>query len=446
MRARARMLIATLIVAGSVIAIGHASSSAVYNSLAPLQPPALQPGCNPQGTIVTQPIVDPLRFCPEYLVNDLPYSALAAITSIAYAPSCDSMAEPPAWCGRLFMVRPDEGQVLWLGDFDTAAGAYALHTFAAGLDTPNGLIWHEDSWYVSGERAIYRLSDTDGDGRADTPRVVVDGLPGGSGGWTGSIGVGPDGRLYVSKGASCDACVESAPRRAALLSYTLDGDDERIEARGLRDAFDFAWHPGSGDLWIADSARGARGSDAPLDELNRITAPGQHFGWPYCAVSPAGPVAGTPLPAPDPDFCERAVPPTYTFPAHSAPGGIAVYQGEAFPDFQDDLLIVLRGSTDGFLPSGYALYRLCFDDRGQAETCLDSSGNPVLDEAGQPSRRELLVPVDVYYGYDLQTMTIQGQSFYPDHPVDVAVSPEGYITLSVLEGRVIRLLPGSGGH
>ncbi len=411
----------------------------------PSSPPAaMQSGCHPQGTIVTQPIVDPLRFCPEYLVNNLPYSALAAITSIAYAPPCDEMAEPVAWCGRLFLTRPDEGLIQWVGDFDSNAGTYSLHTFASGLDTPNGLVWHEGAWYVSGDRAIYRLIDEDGDGHAEVQQAIIEGLPGGAGLWTGSIGFGPDGRLYVSKGASCSDCVESDPRRAVLLSYTSDGGDEQVMARGLYDAFDFAWHPGSRDLWIVDSAPGGSNGEQPLDELNRLTVGGQHFGWPYCAASASGLLADFPLPAPQPDFCQQTALPEYTFPAHSTPGGMAFYRGDAFPEFQHDLLVVLRGSTAGYLPAGYALYRFCFDAQGRAETCRDAAGHPVRDETGQPSVRELLVPVDVYYGYPLEIMTIQGQNFYPEQPVDVAVSPEGYIALSVLEGRIIRLLPGSG--
>ncbi|NPV67983.1 MAG: hypothetical protein HPY64_12635 [Anaerolineae bacterium] len=435
-------VIAALSVAGIAVAPVLASTIPPPSSAAT----AMQSGCHPQGMIVTQPIVDPLRFCPEYLVNNLPYSALAAITSIAYAPACDEMTGPVAWCGRLFMTRPDEGLVQWIGDFDQDAGTYTLHIFASGLDTPNGLAWHEGGWYVSGDRTIYRLIDDDGDGHADVQQTIIEGLPGGSGLWTGSIGFGPDGRLYVSKGAACSTCVESDPRRATLLSYSSDGSDERVVARGLYDAFDFAWHPGSGDLWIADSAPAPGGStsEQPLDELNRLTEGGQHFGWPYCAASASGLLADFPLPAPQPDFCQRIALPEYTFPAYSTPGGMTFYRGEAFPDFQDDLLIVLRGSTAGYLPTGYALYRFCFDSRGRAEPCQDATGNLIRDETGQPSVRELLVPVDVYYGYPLEIMTIQGQSFYPEHPVDVAVSSEGYIAVSILEGRIIRLLPGSG--
>ena len=133
------------------------------------------------------------------------------------------------------------------------------------------------------------------------------------------------------------------------------------------------------------------------------------------------------------------VPPEITFSAHSSPAGLAFYHGDAFPEFEGDLLVVTSGSWNRRIPSGYALYRVCFDSMGAPETCLDTDGNPILDDHGNPAERELLIPVDAYYGYGLEVLHIQGQSFYPDHPVDVAISPEGWITVSVMAGRLIRL-------
>ena len=42
------------------------------------------------------------------------------------------------------------------------------------------------------------------------------GLPTG-GHWTREIEFGPDGRLYVSVGSSCNLCVEGDERRAAVV-------------------------------------------------------------------------------------------------------------------------------------------------------------------------------------------------------------------------------------
>ena len=395
--------------------------------------------CGRLGVVVdNHPIFDGARTCPEYLVQELPRSSIAAITSIAYAPTCDELGVRRDWCGALFFVRPDAGRLMWVGAYDPESRTYDLNTFASGLTTPNGLAWHDGAWYVSGGANVYRLADDDGDNLADTIETVIDHLPDGGGQWTNSVNIGPDGRLYVSKGASCNACEESDPRRAALLSYNLDGSDETIEARGLRNAFDFAWHPTNGALWIVDQGREDLGEYAPAGELNRATEAGAHFGWPYCAHTPdMVPIDN----APDTNFCQNTTGPAVTFSPQSRPSGMIFYHGAAFPEFEGDLLVVLGGSWHRRLPSGYALMRVCFDANGELETCRDINGNPVRDAMGRPSNQEVLVPVDPYHGLSLDELHIQGQSFYPDHPVDVAVSAEGWIAISVMEGRIMRLRP-----
>lgn len=391
-----------------------------------------QQGCTPQGEPVTQPTVDSTIFCPEYLVNNLPRSATAAITSIAYAPACTDMAQPQDWCGRLFFVRPDEGLLQWVGDFDPATNQYTRHTFAAGLTTPNGLVWHDDAWYVTGAQHIYRLTDTDQNNQADELVTLIDSLPQGAGGWTGSIGIGPDERLYISLGASCNACQEADDRRAAILSYDLNGNDEQVYASGLRQAFDFTWHPTSGHLWTVDSERSHRGETLPLDELNRVPEADLNFGWPFCYETPGGTIAD-PLIGPDTDAssCESTTAPALTFPAHSNPGGMAFYNSPALPEFTGDLLVVLQGSWDSRLPIGYAVYRVCFDDEGELEICPNNNN----------SLERFIPTARLYPNYDDTTLSLQEFGFYPDHPVDVAVSPAGKIAVATLEGRIIELTP-----
>lgn len=401
-----------------------------------------EPLCGTLGRLVeNRPIFSETRFCPEYLLQELPRTALPAITSIAYAPVCDLLDEPRGWCGALFFTRPDEGTLNWIGAFHPDTLTYDVNVFASSLTTPNGLAWHDGAWYVSGGQNVYRLADEDGDLVADSVEVVIDDLPEGAGFWTGSVGFGPDGRLYVSKGAGCNACEED-PRRGTILSYEPDGNDGRIFAGGLRSAFDFAWHPASGDLWTADAGRDGLGEDLPLEELNHASRPGQHFGWPYCYTTADGVTADESVPSPDEDFCQqRATGPELTFPARSNPAGMAFYSGEAFPELEGDLLIVASGSWNRRIPSGYALIRVCFDAAGAPEICRDGQGQPIRDAQGQLTLQEVLVPFVGYLGHSLEDLHIHGQSFFPDHPIDVTISPEGWIVISEQEGRLIQLRP-----
>ncbi len=118
-----------------------------------------EPICGALGRLVeNRPIFSETRFCPEYLLQELPRTALPAITSVAYAPTCDSLDEPRDWCGALFFTRPDEGTLNWIGAFHPDTLTYDVNVFASGLTTPNGLSWHEGAWYVSGGENVYRLA------------------------------------------------------------------------------------------------------------------------------------------------------------------------------------------------------------------------------------------------------------------------------------------------
>jgi hypothetical protein len=408
--------------------------------------PQTAPPCGELGEIVTRPAVDSTIFCPEYLLQELPTSALAGLGSIAYAPACGESEPPEVWCGHLFFTRPDMGSLNWLGEFDRITNSYAIHTFAENLDRPTGLVYHAGAWIVAGDRAIYRLPDENGDGHAERVDILVDDLPGGAGPLTGSVGVGPDGRLYVSKGAACAACDDADPRRAAVLSYDLEGSDEQIVASGLYDPFDFAWSPANHALWLTDSGPGELGETLPLDELNRLETPGTNFGWPACIQGPDGSLANPAYAAPNETACAETTIPAISFPAHSHPAGMAWYTGAAFPQFEGDLLLVTSGDWNQRLPVGYSLYRVCFDTTGALEPCLQSDGSPARQEPGLPASVERLAPLYTFYpDQGAIQLQIQDQGFYPEHPIDVAVSPEGWITIALQEGRIIRLRPTSSG-
>lgn len=407
----------------------------------PLQPtpyPIVDTPCHPQGDLVLQPSSNQFRFCPEYLVNGLPASAIANITSIEFAPACSEL--DANWCGHLFYTSPSSGEIAWVGDYNEVEGAYTIHSFASGLTLPNGLAWYDDSWYVSGGPHIYRITDSDGDGRADEIVTLVDNLPTGGAGWTGSLSIGPDNRLYVTTGTHCPDCPPRSPEEGAIVSFALDGSDRQIIATGMHDAFDLAWNPNTGDLVAADSAPAIRGAAQPLDELNLIQTDAA-YGWPYCFTTGEGLVSYPHMPPPETNYCTGTEAPIMTFPAFSIPSGLVFYRGDAFPEFADDLLVVLRGQRVGQTPQGYTLMRLCLSPDGQPEACLDAYGNALMDANGQPVTHQILLPVDLFYGYELATLNIQQQGFYPEHPVDIAIGPNGEIALSIIEGRIIQITP-----
>jgi glucose/arabinose dehydrogenase len=265
--------------------------------------------------------------------------------------------------GELFASVPDQDRVLLLPDADRDGVADAVHVFAEGegLNRPHGLAVRGNWLYVANTDAVVRFEVHPGERRPRGPaEVVIPNLPGGGQHWTRTIAWGPDERLYVSVGSSCDACVEENPLRAAILRFEADGSGGAVFARGLRNAVGLAFHPETEALWATENGRDLLGDDVPPDELVLVTQ-GADFGWPFCHG----------VDIPDPELapgaaaiaCGASLPPTLALQAHSAPLGLTFYKGAAFPEaYHGDLFIGYHGSWNRSVPTGYAVMRVPFAD------------------------------------------------------------------------------------
>jgi glucose/arabinose dehydrogenase len=219
--------------------------------------------------------------------------------------------------------------------------------------------------------------------------VVVDGLPTGGNHTSRSILVRGD-TLLVSVGSSCNLCDEPDPRRAAITRYRLDGSGERPFATGLRNAVGLVWHPVTGAVWATNNDRDRLGDDRPPDRVN-VVVEGGWYGWPECYLPGI----------PNPEYadraarCDQAIGPTVTLPAHSAPLGLAFYDGTRFPEeYRGDLFVALHGSWDRTFPTGYKVVRVPMRDGLPA-------GAPEDFLAGwQIGRRWWGRPVDLVVGAD----------------------------------------------
>ena len=294
----------------------------------------------------------------------------------------------PAGAPVLYVTAVREGQVLALPDRNRDGRADEVVRFYQGLSSPHGLAWREGWLYVGETHRVVRLRDTDGDLRADAREIVVPNLPDGGQHFTRTVGFGPDGKLYVSVGSSCNSCAEGDRRRAAISRYNLDGTGPEVFARGLRNAVGFTWHPDTEELWATDNGRDWLGDELPPEELNLVRR-GDDHGWPYCY--------GDRVPDPElgsPERCAKTVPATLEMQAHSAPLGLGFYTGTMFPEeFRGDLFIAFHGSWNRSVPTGYKVVRVRFKDGKPAG--LEDFVN-IFVEGGKVKHR----PVDVLTGPD----------------------------------------------
>jgi glucose/arabinose dehydrogenase len=250
--------------------------------------------------------------------------------------------------GTLFVGTRGEGKVYAVRR--TGSRPAEVITLAKGLNSPNGVAFRDGALYVAEISEVIRFDNIE-DHLSNPPKPV---LVNGSfphekhHGWK-FIRLGPDGKLYIPVGAPCNVCDSKDPRFASIMRMTPEGKNVEIFARGVRNTVGFDWHPVSHELWFTDNGRDLLGDDTPPDELNRATAPGLHFGFPYWHGKDVN----------DPQFGKKMkrgdfVPPEMELPAHVASLGMRFYTGTMFPpEYRNQIFIAEHGSWNRTVPNGY---------------------------------------------------------------------------------------------
>ena len=231
--------------------------------------------------------------------------------------------------GRLYVTQ-EGGKIVSVG-----RGARRARLLASGFPTPLGLAWRDRTLYVSAQGRVERLRVVSG--KVTARRTILANLPFGRH-QQDTIVFGPDGRLYLGSGSTCDACVEQDARSAAVLSFRLDGSDLRIVSTGLRNPFGLAFQPGTGRLYVSVNNRDDLPNPSAPEpaETVVVAAQGRDFGWPDCWPSfrrkqLVGPCTGVTRPV------------AYLEP-HSSADGLAFYQKRSFPArFRGSLFVALWG-------------------------------------------------------------------------------------------------------
>ncbi len=301
--------------------------------------------------------------------------------------------------GRLFVTERDAGTVVVLKD-NGQFGEPSV--FASGMNGPHGLAFHTANGqlylYVAENDKVTRLPYANGQATAGKKEVIVPDLPTGGNHTTRSIAFGPDNKMYIAAGSTCNVCVETNPARAAITRYNDDGTGKRIFATGLRNEVGIEFSPVTGEFWGVENSRDNLGNNIPPEEIN-ILVDGGNYGWPYCYSNK---VYDANFGGKDPSYCAGTLPPALPVQAHSAPLGLDFYVPKTmqFPaDFKGDVFVAFHGSWNSSVPTGYKVVRVRVKD-------------------GRPDSYE-----DFATGW-------QTGSGYWGRPVDPVVGPDGslYIT------------------
>ncbi len=140
-----------------------------------------------------------------------------------------------------FAVLPDQriavgtrhGEIFLIRDIDAQKPIPSFHRFATGLDEIFGLVWKDNAFYVTQSCELTRVSDSDGDGTADSFETISDAW-----GYANyheyAFGSKPDadGNQFVALGLS-ESYYSYALNRGFIMKVTPDGRTTAF-ASGLR--------------------------------------------------------------------------------------------------------------------------------------------------------------------------------------------------------------------
>ena len=266
--------------------------------------------------------------------------------------------------GVLLATGTSDGTVIAFPDPQHTGKASKAVNVLTDLNAPHGIAFHKGKLYVAETNQVNSYDWDEAQLKAANPHLITK-LPHGEGHFTRSL-LFANGKLYVAVGSSCNVCVEKDPRRAAILEMNDDGSNERIFARGLRNAVGPSFNDRTGTIWTGDNGRDWLGDNLPPEEVNDLGKNGGDFGWPYCYGSRI----------PDPEYkaqaqkrCPTTIAPIVQAQAHSAPLGTAFYTGSMFPkEYQGDYFVVFHGSWNRSVLSGYRVVRIRVRQDGKPES------------------------------------------------------------------------------
>jgi glucose/arabinose dehydrogenase len=357
---------------GALMATGHIASSSltmILNTMLGVSGPAAN------DATVRQRYQVPEGFSLELYAADVPRARFLRFT--------------PA--GDLLVSRPGAGDIQLLRrDTDGDRHPDARETLIAGLNRPLGMDIEGDWLYIAESNRVVKIRFNSDTGTVEGDlQPVVEGLTDNGNHWSKTLRIGPDQKLYLAQGSTCNVCEEKDSRRATMMRFALDGSAPEIIATGLRNSVGFDWAPWSGELYATDNGRDMLGDDFPPCELNHIEA-GRFYGWPYFN----GDNVPDPDMGPDPLAAERApTPPAHGFRPHNAPLGMTFLTGDDLPpQYRRSALAALHGSWNRSTPDGYKVVSLHWNEDGIEERDFLAGFNQQGDISGRP--------VDVAQGPD----------------------------------------------
>lgn len=283
--------------------------------------------------------------------------------------------------GTLYATRRSVGDVIMLKDEDGDGKAERVETVASRPGM-HGIAFDGNKVFLVTINDVY-TADVKEDGTFGELTRIINDLPDAGQHPNRTLAIGPDEKLYISVGSTCNACDEGNPENATILRAEKDGSSRTIFARGLRNTIGFDWEPTSGALYGFDHGIDWLGDEEQIEEVNRIEQ-GKQYGWPYVyGMSELNPQDNPPEGMTLEQWAKLSTEPELGYTAHSAPMQMAFYDGTTFPDdYRGDAFVAMRGSWNRRPPSGYEVLRINFENGKPVSTESFLQGFLIEQEGG----------------------------------------------------------------
>jgi len=166
--------------------------------------------------------------------------------------------------------------------------------------------------------------------------------------------VGPDNKLYIQLGQPYNVPAKEKfdlyrkVGMGGIIRMDRDGKNREVYAVGMRNPVGMDFNPKDKTLWTNDNQVDGMGDDIPPGEMNRVTAPGQDFGFPWYG---GGHTRTNEYKADTPPA--NVVFPEVEQAAHAADLGLMFYTGSMFPKkYQGAIFSTQHGSWNRTVPVG----------------------------------------------------------------------------------------------
>ena len=247
-------------------------------------------------------------------------------------------------------------------------------------DYPHSVAFRPGEILIAKTNGVYRALYLPGQEKIAPEEVtLLAALPGGGGHDSRTVGVGPDGRVYVSLGIQRNCSDQYLgtgyafdDRRGGVMvlregdgeavghppAYPLrvlneNGERARGEpyASGLRNPVGFDWQPKTGILYASNNGPDHHGYDQPPEYFSKLSA-GSFHGMPWFQYDGKQMQRDDCVTSTPPRPLKEVSIPAATFPARNAPLGVAfVPKGAMDSQLEFDAVVALHGSW-GTQPGG----------------------------------------------------------------------------------------------